>query len=103
MRTDEVVSKKEFAIVRALFSATKILPLETIIERGTRLTDFFFSSLTNHNRNLELEGRNGANAERHPRGTFLFEFDVFEGYENKGLLLQIVSLFVPFKRITLYK
>ena len=41
MRTDEVVSKKEFAIVRALFSATKILPLETIIERGTRLTDFF--------------------------------------------------------------
>ena len=41
MRTDEVVSKKEFAIVRAFFSATKILPLETIIERGTRLTDFF--------------------------------------------------------------
>ena len=30
--------------------------------------------------------------ERHPEWAFLSKIDVFEDYENKGLLLQIVSL-----------
>ena len=100
MGTAKAASKEELAIVRALFSSTKILPLATIIERETRVRAFF-SSLTNHNRNLELEGRNGADRERHPGGAFLSEIDVFKGYKNKGLLLQTVSLFVPFKRTPL--
>ena len=41
--------------------------------------------------------------ERHPRGALLSEIDVFEGYKNKGLLLQTVSLFVHFKQIPLEK
>ena len=73
-------SKEELARLRAFFLLNKIL---------------------HHNpkSKKELEGRNGADVERHPRGAFLSEIGVLEGYESKRLHLQIVSLFFHFKRI----
>ena len=38
--------------------------------------------------NEELEGRNGAGVERHPREVFLSKIGVFEGYQSKRLYLQ---------------
>ena len=40
--------------------------------------------------------------ERHPERAFLSKIDVFEDYENKGLLLQIVSLSFKKKIVSLF-
>ena len=101
MGTTKVASKEEFVIVRALFSSTKILPLATIIERETRLTDFFSPPSQTIIEIWSWREETGLTWRDTLEGHFCSKLNVFEGYKNKGLLLQIVSLFFPFKQIPL--